>query len=198
MDLLQQLRDSKIVPVVRVASADDALDVASRCVAGGLNTIEFTATTPGWSQAVSVARAEWPRLLVGVGTLLSAADAELAAESGAQFLVSPLPAADVRSVAQRLELPFVEGGFTPAELAAATARGPAKLFPAHVGGPSYLRSLLSVLPGAAIMPTGGINLADVAQWLAAGAIAVGVGSDLTSGGDIAERVEQALSQASAA
>ena len=73
-------------------------------------------------------------------------------------------------------IPFIEGGFTPAEVAAAAGRGIAKLFPAHVGGPAYLRSLLAVMPGAKIMPTGGIPLAHVQSWLDAGALAVGIGS----------------------
>jgi 2-dehydro-3-deoxyphosphogluconate aldolase / (4S)-4-hydroxy-2-oxoglutarate aldolase len=192
VDLLEQLRASRIVPVVRVGAADEALDLARTCAQAGLRTIEFTATTKGWTEAVRAARAEWPDLVVGAGTMRTQDDAEQAAEAGAQFLVSPMPAPAVRGSAERLGLPFVEGGFTPAELGAATAYGPAKLFPAHVGGPAYLRSLLAVLPGAAIMPTGGIQTTEVAQWLAAGAIAVGVGSDLTAPGDVAARVRDAL------
>lgn len=192
MDLLEQLRASRIVPVVRVGTADKALELAGRCARAGLHTVEFTATTAGWDEAVRVARAEWPQLVIGAGTLRTQGDAELAADAGAQFLVSPMPAPAVRAVADRLGLPFIEGGFTPAEVAAAAALGPAKLFPAHVGGPEYLRSLLAVLPSAAVVPTGGIRLAEVPQWLAAGAVAVGVGSDLTADDDIAGRVEQAL------
>lgn len=198
MDLLLHLRASRIVPVVRVGMAEEALELAAGCVRAGLRIVEFTATTAGWVEAVRAARADWPQLVIGTGTLLSQQDAERAAEAGAQFLVSPIPAPAVRATAERLGLPFMEGGFTPAEVAAAAALGPAKLFPAHVGGPTYLRSLLAVLPGAAIVPTGGIRLAEVSQWLAAGALAVGVGSDLTAGGDIAGRVEQALSAGGAA
>jgi len=190
VDLIEQLRASRIVPVVRVATADEALELAGRCVRARLKTIEFTATTAGWAEAVRAARAEWPELVVGAGTLRSRQDAQCAVEAGAQFLVSPLPAPAVRSVAEWHGLGFIEGGFTPAELAAATALGPAKLFPAHVGGPAYLRSLLAVLPGAAIMPTGGVRLDDAAQWLAAGAVAVGLGSDLTADGDLTERVQR--------
>lgn len=198
MDLVRQLRASRIVPVLRVGRADEALELTGRCVRAGLPTIEFTVTTAGWVEAVRAARTEWPELVIGVGTLLSQLDAERAAEAGAQFLVSPIPAPAVRSTAERFGLPFVEGGFTPAEVAAAAVLGPAKLFPAHVGGPAYLRSLLAVLPGAGIVPTGGIGLAEVPHWLAAGALAVGVGSDLTAGGDIAGRVQRVLSAGDAA
>ena len=120
MDLLEQLRTSRIVPVVRVGTADEALELAARCVQAGLLTVEFTATatTAGWDDAVRAARADWPQLVVGAGTLLTELDAERAAEAGAQFFVSPFPAPGVRAVAERRGLPFVEGGFTPAEVAA--------------------------------------------------------------------------------
>lgn len=198
MDLLEQLRTSRIIPVVRVGTADEALGLAAQCVAGGLRVIEFTATTTGWDEAVRAARSDWPELVVGAGTLRTAEEAERAADAGAQFFVSPMPAPAVRAVATLAGVPFIEGGFTPAEVAAAAALGPAKLFPAHVGGPAYLRSLLAVLPGAAIVATGGIALSDVPDWLAAGAVAVGVGSDLTASGDIAERVSRTLADADAA
>jgi 2-dehydro-3-deoxyphosphogluconate aldolase/(4S)-4-hydroxy-2-oxoglutarate aldolase len=110
--------------------------------------------------------------------VVKATDAEAALDSGANFLVSPWPSEEVRRVARRRGAPFLEGGFTPAEVASAASRGIAKLFPAHVGGPAYLKSLLAVLPGARVMPTGGIKAAEVASWLAAGALAVGMGSEL--------------------
>ena len=89
-------------------------------------------------------------------------------------------------------VPFVEGGLTPTEVLDAASHGIAKLFPAHAGGLRYLQSLLAVAPEARIMPTGGIPLDEVRDWLAAGALAVGVGSDLTAPGDIAARVKAAL------
>jgi 2-dehydro-3-deoxyphosphogluconate aldolase/(4S)-4-hydroxy-2-oxoglutarate aldolase len=89
-------------------------------------------------------------------------------------------------------VPFSEGGLTPTEVLGVAEHGVAKLFPAHVGGLSYLKSLLAVAPTARIMPTGGIPLASAAEWLAAGAFAVGIGSDLTAPGDIAARVAEAL------
>jgi 2-dehydro-3-deoxyphosphogluconate aldolase/(4S)-4-hydroxy-2-oxoglutarate aldolase len=91
-------------------------------------------------------------------------------------------------------VPFVEGGLTPTEVLEAASRGAAKLFPAHVGGVRYLTSLLAVAPGAQIMPTGGIPLDEVHDWLAAGALAVGVGNDLMAPGDIAARARRALAE----
>jgi 2-dehydro-3-deoxyphosphogluconate aldolase/(4S)-4-hydroxy-2-oxoglutarate aldolase len=191
-DVATAIGAARLLPVVRVASSDAALDVADRLGEAGVTVIELTATTPGWAGAVTVLRDRAPHLTVGAGTITTADDAARAVDAGAEFLVSPYPAAAVRPVAEREGIPFVEGGFTPGEIADAAGRGVAKLFPAHVGGPAYLRSLSAVLPSARIIPTGGIRLADVGEWLRAGAFAVGVGSDLTADGDIRSRVDQAL------
>lgn len=120
--------------------------------------------------------------------MTTAEQARAAVDAGAALLVSPYPAPAAVALGAAHGLPFVEGGLTPGEIAAAAGRGIAKLFPAHVGGPSYLRSVLAVLPGARVIPTGGIRMAAVPEWLAAGAVAVGVGSDLTAEGDVAARV----------
>lgn len=161
----------KVVPVIRGASA---LDTAQRLLASGMSVIELTTTIPSWTSVLSQVRSEHPKATIGVGTLTTASDAQAAQDAGADFLVSPWPAPAVRAVAR---VPFIEGGFTPAEVAAASRHGVAKLFPAHVGGPTYLRSLLAVLPGARIIPTGGIHPSEVDEWLAAGALAVGIGAD---------------------
>jgi 2-dehydro-3-deoxyphosphogluconate aldolase / (4S)-4-hydroxy-2-oxoglutarate aldolase len=183
---------ARLLPVIRVASADAALGIADRLGEAGLTVVELTATTPGWARAVAALRERAPQLTVGAGTITSADDARAAVDAGAHFLVSPYPAAAVRPVTEAAGVPFLEGGFTPGEVADAAGRGIAKLFPAHLGGPAYLRSLLAVLPGARVVPTGGIRLPDVGTWLEAGAFAVGVGSDLTAEGDIRARVEQVL------
>jgi 2-dehydro-3-deoxyphosphogluconate aldolase/(4S)-4-hydroxy-2-oxoglutarate aldolase len=172
-----ELAAARVLPVLRAADARAALAVAERLVDAGHRVLEFTATTAAWADAVAGARRRWPGVSVGAGTLRSADDARAAILAGAAFLVSPFPAPDVRAVAERDGVPLLEGGFTPAELAAATARGPAKLFPAHVGGPAYLRSLLAVLPGAAIVPTGGVQPDAIDDYLQAGALAVGLNAE---------------------
>jgi 2-dehydro-3-deoxyphosphogluconate aldolase/(4S)-4-hydroxy-2-oxoglutarate aldolase len=183
---------ARLLPVVRVGSADEAVDTTDALVSAGVGVVELTATTPDWSDALRTTRAAHPDLVVGVGTVTDAGTAERALAGGARFVVSPYPRPEVRRAAEAGAVLFLEGGFTPAEVADAASRGPAKVFPAHVGGPAYLRSLAAILPGARLIPTGGIALADVPAYLAAGAFAVGVGSDLTAGPDIAERVAAAL------
>jgi 2-dehydro-3-deoxyphosphogluconate aldolase/(4S)-4-hydroxy-2-oxoglutarate aldolase len=183
---------ARLLPVLRTPDAAGAVRAAETLLDAGLGVVELTATTPGWADALRDVRRAHPDAVLGAGTLTTAADARLAMEAGADFLVSPYPAEAVRAVADETGMVFLEGGFTPAEVAAASARGMAKLFPAHVGGPAYLRSVLAVLPGARIIPTGGISLTEVGAYLAAGAYAVGVGSDLVKAPDPAKAVRELI------
>jgi 2-dehydro-3-deoxyphosphogluconate aldolase/(4S)-4-hydroxy-2-oxoglutarate aldolase len=169
---------ARVVPVLRLPDADAAVHAVDDCFEAGLDVVELTATTTGWQEALRRVRAAHPDRLVGVGTVLEADAARAAIDLGADFLVSPFPVPPVRDVAGTT--PFVEGGMTVTELVDAGSRGLAKLFPAHVGGPQFLRSVLAVAPGLRIIPTGGIRLGDVPTWLDAGAFAVGVGSDLVA------------------
>jgi len=182
-----------VVPVVREDGADEALSVAAWLIEQGLEVVELTASTPGWERAVGALDG----VVVGAGTLRTREDAERAVAAGAQFLVTPCPAPEVRTVAEAAGVPLLEGGFTPGEVLAATDRGIAKLFPAHVGGTELLRSILALSPGARIVPTGGIRLADVPAWLDAGAYAVGIGSELRPDPGVAGVLRETLAAARA-
>jgi 2-dehydro-3-deoxyphosphogluconate aldolase / (4S)-4-hydroxy-2-oxoglutarate aldolase len=184
-----------VVPVVREDGADTALSVATWLIEQGLDVVELTASTPGWEPAVGELRASAPDVIVGVGTLRIREDAELAVAAGAQFLVTPCPAPEVRAVADAADVPLLEGGFTPGEVLAATDHGIAKLFPAHVGGTALLRSILALSPGARIVPTGGIRLANLPAWLDAGAYAVGIGSELRPDPEVAAVLRDTLAAA---
>jgi len=172
---------ARVVPVVREEDAERAVEVGEWAAGQGLEAVELTATIPGWREAFAELRNRAPDVTLGVGTLRTRADAEAAVEAGADFLVTPHPAPEVIEVADAHGVPAIGGGFTPAEVLAAADRGVAKLFPAHVGGIAFMTSLLALAPGARIVPTGGVALGDVPEWLAAGAFAVGVGSDLRPG-----------------
>ncbi|WP_301363977.1 bifunctional 4-hydroxy-2-oxoglutarate aldolase/2-dehydro-3-deoxy-phosphogluconate aldolase [Streptomyces xanthophaeus] len=179
------LAAQRVLPVLRNIDADEAVRHATALLAAGCRAVELTTSTPGWAAAVTrttpLSDLHGRPALVGVGTVTTTAQAETALDAGAAFLVSPYPAPEVRAVAVRREAVFIEGGFTPGEVAAAVrAAGAAKVFPAHVGGPGFVRSLRAVLPGAVIVPTGGIRPAEVPDWLAAGATAVGIGGGLPS------------------
>jgi 2-dehydro-3-deoxyphosphogluconate aldolase/(4S)-4-hydroxy-2-oxoglutarate aldolase len=190
-DFAERVAAARMIPVLRTGSAQEAVRSTGICFDAGLTMVELTATTPDWPAALRQARADHPGRLIGLGTVLRAEQAVQALETGADFIVSPCPAPEVREVlADRL--PFMEGGLTVGEVLAAASRGIAKLFPAHVGGLTYLRSLLAVAPEARVVPTGGIALADVPAWLAAGALAVGVGRDLLAAEDVGSAVRRAL------
>lgn len=173
---------ARLLPVLRLARADAAAALARELADAGLNALELTTTTLGWEEMLRDLRAELPLVILGMGTVTSADDAERAVAAGADFLVSPHAAPEVRRVASTADVLFVEGAFSPGEVGAAAAHGPAKLFPASIGGPAYLRSLLAIIPQASIIPTGGVSVEEVPAYLAAGAFAVGVGSDLLAPG----------------
>jgi 2-dehydro-3-deoxyphosphogluconate aldolase/(4S)-4-hydroxy-2-oxoglutarate aldolase len=184
------LHAAVLLPALRAPDRTSALEQVERCVAAQLPVVELTTTTPDWVDALREVRAAWPDLVVGVGTVLEPEQAEAATASGAAFLVSPCP---VPAVRQGISRPLIEGGFTPGELLDSTSRGIGKLFPAHVGGPQMLRSILALRPGARIVPTGGITLDAVPQWLEAGALAVGIGTGLFTVPDLAAQVRSLAS-----
>jgi len=194
VDVLESIRAARVVPVVRRPSAAEAADMCERLLALGTPVIELTATTPDWPAVLDRLRQTSPGTTIGVGTVTTPETARRAVDEGAAFLVSPYPAAGVRVVADSRGVAFIEGGFTPGELAASTALGVAKLFPASSGGVRHLQAVLDVLPGARIIPTGGIALDEVGDWLAAGAYAVGVGTGLATRPDAAELLRQLTGQ----
>lgn len=176
----------KVTPTVRAANVDQADSWARQIGEGGIHTFEFTATIPGWEEVLRHWTASEPTATVGLGTVTDGETAERAIDAGAAFLVSPFAVPEARAIAERAGVLFIEGGFTPNEIRSALTYGVAKLFPANIGGIGYLKSLLAVLPGARITATGGISLDNAGDWLAAGAAAVSIGSDLFARPDIAE------------
>jgi 2-dehydro-3-deoxyphosphogluconate aldolase/(4S)-4-hydroxy-2-oxoglutarate aldolase len=185
--LADLLGSAVVLPVLRAADPDTALQQVRRAVAADVPVVELTTTIPDWTRVVREVRATWPALIVGVGTVLEVGHAQAAVEAGAAFLVSPCPVPHVRAAVTGGPT-LIEGGFTPRELLEAASRGLAKFFPAHVGGPAMLASVLAVAPGARIVPTGGIAIDDTASWLKAGALAVGVGAGLLDEPDLAARL----------
>ncbi|GAA1690999.1 bifunctional 4-hydroxy-2-oxoglutarate aldolase/2-dehydro-3-deoxy-phosphogluconate aldolase [Fodinicola feengrottensis] len=187
-EIVERIGAARVLPVVRAPDRQTARTYAKAVLDAGLGAIELTTTIPGWADLLPEVVANAGDTLIGMGTVTSAADAALAVALGAHFLVSPYPVEDVRTFAREHGILFIEGGMTPAELAVTVPAGIGKLFPAHVGGLAYLKSVSAILPGLKIIPTGGIPVADVPDWLAGGAFAVGVGSDLYAGGDISAKL----------
>ncbi|WP_437595998.1 bifunctional 4-hydroxy-2-oxoglutarate aldolase/2-dehydro-3-deoxy-phosphogluconate aldolase [Sorangium sp. So ce590] len=173
---------TRIVPVVRAGSADEALQAVEALLDGGIDVLEITMTVPGAVEVVrEIAARHGDRALVGAGTVLDARTAEACVEAGARFVVSP--ALDEATVKACLAMNVVHapGALTPTEVVAAHRAGGdvVKVFPCDaLGGASYLKSLKAPLPHIPLMPTGGATLQNVGSFLAAGAVAVGVGSNL--------------------
>jgi len=176
---------TRIVPIVRTASAEWAEALGGILVSAGLEIVEITFTVPNAAVVIGRLRKKFPSALVGAGTVTDAAAAEQAIEAGAQFLLSPALSPGMVQTARRHGVLAIPGAYTPTEVLSALEGGAAliKLFPADAGGPAYLRALRAPLPRAQFLPTGGVRPDNVAEWFAAGAAAVGIGSALVGPSD---------------
>ena len=181
-EVIRKIEEIGIVPVVRASSVEEANRAVEAICAGGIPVLEITMTVPN---AVSVIRELAERrgrdVLIGAGTVITAEQAELCIRAGAEFLVSPGLASSVLSVAQSCAKLAIPGALTPTELMSAHDHGArlVKIFPCgNVGGAKYLRSLLAPFPNASLIPTGGVNAGNAAEFINAGAFALGVGADL--------------------
>jgi 2-dehydro-3-deoxyphosphogluconate aldolase/(4S)-4-hydroxy-2-oxoglutarate aldolase len=181
-DVLARLGDARIVAVLRVPAPELVEPAVDALVAGGLTAVELTFTTPGVAAELDAARRRHPDVLLGAGTIRRAEEAAAAADAGADFLVMPHLDRDLLAACLATGVTSMPGVFTASELGAALGAGAevVKLFPAGTGGPGHMRALLGPFPGVPVVPTGGIGLDDVGAWLAAGALAVGVGGELFS------------------
>ncbi|HEY7338306.1 MAG TPA: bifunctional 4-hydroxy-2-oxoglutarate aldolase/2-dehydro-3-deoxy-phosphogluconate aldolase [Bryobacteraceae bacterium] len=191
-DVRSRIVEEKIIPVVRAASPELAMRAAEAICAGGISVVEITMTVPGAIEIIRELRRS-ARMLVGAGTVVDAAIAQKCAEAGAQFLVTPGLDVPTLNFAKRAGLLIMPGTLTTGEILTAWKNGAvaAKIFPCgNLGGPSYIAKLKSALPSIDMIPTGGVNLSNAAEFIRAGAIAVGVGGELVSsralaGGDLA-------------
>jgi 2-dehydro-3-deoxyphosphogluconate aldolase/(4S)-4-hydroxy-2-oxoglutarate aldolase len=182
----QRVIDSGVVAVLRAPDADGFVAVAEVLVTAGITAIEVTLTSRGAVEAIGLLRRELPDAVVGAGTVLTPDQARASVDAGASFLVAPV----LDPAMTGFGVPFYPGGLTPSEIFAAHRSGAplVKLFPASAVGPRYIKDLHGPLPDVSIMPTGGIDIADVTTWLRAGAVAVGLGGpllgDAASGGGL--------------
>lgn len=181
-DVIRRIGEIGIVPVVRAATGAEALRAVEAIRLGGIPIVEITMTVPGAQIVIrDVVREYAGEVLVGAGTVLSAEQAKLCIDAGAQFIVSPGLSISVLSVAQACGKLAIAGALTPTELMNAQTYGAklVKIFPcANVGGPKYLKALKAPFPDAALIPTGGVNVSNAADFILAGAFALGVGGEL--------------------
>lgn len=179
---LDQMLASGVIAVLRAGGAKGLTQVARALHGGGVRALEITLTTPGAVAGIAELAHAVEGMLVGAGTVLDAAAARSVVDAGARFVVSPVLEPDVIRVCRDHNVPCIPGAFTPTEILAAWRAGAAlvKLFPAAAVGPVFVRDLLAPLPFLRIMPSGGVTLDSVGDWIRAGAAAVSLGSALLS------------------
>ncbi|WP_158867377.1 bifunctional 4-hydroxy-2-oxoglutarate aldolase/2-dehydro-3-deoxy-phosphogluconate aldolase [Leifsonia sp. AG29] len=185
---LSRLTATGVIAVVRAPSAEAAVGAARALAAGGVTGIEITYSTPDAASAISrIADELGETVLLGAGTVRTPDQAREAADAGAAFLVAPGFRPAVADAMTATGLTTMIGAITPSEVMAAEESGAdvVKLFPAGLFGPTLVRNLRGPFPDVPFMPTGGVNAANIAEWVAAGVVAVGAGSDLVSSADLA-------------
>jgi len=181
MEILSCLIETGVVAIVRTDDPSQLMRVAEVLRAGGIETFEVTMTVPGALDVIrEVSQRFGPDLIVGAGTVLDGETARAAILAGAQFIVSPTLSQSVITATRRYGKVVVPGALSPTEILAAWEAGAdiVKVFPIRLGGPRYLRDVLAPLPQVRLMPTGGVNLENAADFIRAGAVAVGIGSAL--------------------
>jgi 2-dehydro-3-deoxyphosphogluconate aldolase/(4S)-4-hydroxy-2-oxoglutarate aldolase len=181
------ITDVRVIAILRGLPRVQALGVSHALAEAGVRAIEITVDSPD-ALAVIAELSGIGGVTAGAGTVLDVRDAERALEAGASFLITPVVDVAVIEWAAARGVPIMPGAMTPSEVSTAWAAGAAavKLFPAGALGASYVRAIRAPLPHIPLIPTGGIGADDVADYLAVGAVAVALGSELAAGGDPVE------------
>ncbi|SCK42338.1 bifunctional 4-hydroxy-2-oxoglutarate aldolase/2-dehydro-3-deoxy-phosphogluconate aldolase [Streptomyces sp. WMMB 322] len=196
--------EQRMFAIIRSDGYEGVTSTADTLLGAGINSLEISLTTPYALDAVSTLRRETgPECVIGAGTVLDAPSARAAIDAGALFLVSPALDADVIRTGHRYGVPVFPGVATPTEMVRALELGAdaLKLFPASGHDPSWLKDVRAALPQAPLLPTGGVTVENAPEWIAAGAVACGMGSALTKGDreatvkrvtDLLQRLEEAV------
>jgi 2-dehydro-3-deoxyphosphogluconate aldolase / (4S)-4-hydroxy-2-oxoglutarate aldolase len=189
-DPLQRVLNTGVVAIIRAPSGDALVDAAQALVAGGIDAIEITFTVPNAHRVLeTVTDRLGDKVLVGAGTVLDPETARIALLAGAQFIVAPCVNLSTIEFCKRHGVLVMPGALTPTEIVAAWQAGAdiVKVFPSEITGPAYLKALRAPLPQIRLMPTGGVNLQTAAEFLKAGACALGIGGSLVSADAIKNR-----------
>lgn len=180
-EAVSSIRKSTVVAVVRTREPDRVTAIAEALLEGGVTAIQITTTVPGAVDVLrTLAGALGNRALLGAGTVLDTETARRVIDAGARFIVSPVYRPELLQLGHAEDVAVIPGAFTPTEIVTAWEAGAdfVNVFPARLLGPEYFRSLRGALPHLPIMPSGGVTLDNVAEWVGAGAVALGVHSAL--------------------
>ncbi len=183
--VIGRILGSGLVAVVRAENGEQAKRIAESCLEGGVCAMEITFTVPGAHRVIEDLARQYANgeMIVGAGTVLDPETARIAILSGAQYVVSPYFDEATMKLCNRYRVACMPGVMTPKEAVQAMEAGAdvLKVFPANLFGPSIIKSLLGPLPQAKLMPTGGVSASNAAEWIKAGAVALGAGSELIKG-----------------
>ncbi|MCT4566066.1 MAG: bifunctional 2-keto-4-hydroxyglutarate aldolase/2-keto-3-deoxy-6-phosphogluconate aldolase [Maledivibacter sp.] len=198
-EIIKRIEDTGIVAVVRAENTEKAVNISKACMEGGIDAIEVTFTVPGAHRVIEDLVNEFgDRLLVGAGTVLDSETARIAILAGAKYIVSPGFDLDTAKLCNRYQIPYMPGCMTIKEMITAMEAGAdvIKVFPGSAFGPSFIKAIKGPLPQAVLMPTGGVSLDNVDQWIKNGCVAVGAGGALTKGSreDITETAKKFVSK----
>lgn len=183
--VLQKIRDVGLVAVVRAENADSARRIAEACLEGGVAALEITFTVPGAKEVIADLARTYQKgeIILGAGTVMDPETARISILEGAQYVVSPYLNLDTVRLCNRYRIPCMPGCMSVKEVVEAMEAGAdiIKIFPGELFGPKIIKAISGPVPQARMMPTGGVTADNVAEWIRAGAVAVGAGSSLTGG-----------------
>jgi len=197
-EILGRIKDLAVVPIIRTPDSKSALAAVEAVLEGGIDCVEITMTVAGALKAIeSVADRYGDKILLGAGTVLDPETARACLLAGAQFFVTPSLNLRTIELAHRYSRPIFPGALTPTEILTAWEAGAdgVKVFPCNaLGGAKYIKSLKAPFPHIDLIPTGGVNLETIADFLAAGSAAVGVGSELVDAASVTSNNYQAVTE----
>lgn len=184
-EVLNKIKEVGVVAVIREENIERAIYVSKACIEGGIPAVEVTYTVPGASSVISELKKSIPseKLLVGAGSVLDSETARIAILAGAEYIVSPTFDNETAKLCNRYQIPYMPGCMTITEMVTAMEAGCdiIKMFPGSAFGPSFIKAVKAPLPQINIMPTGGVSIENVEEWIKNGVVAVGAGGMLTSG-----------------
>ncbi|MBH9966193.1 bifunctional 4-hydroxy-2-oxoglutarate aldolase/2-dehydro-3-deoxy-phosphogluconate aldolase [[Bacillus] enclensis] len=183
MNAVEFIKEEVLVAVIREATPQTIVPIANALYEGGVKVIEITAETPKFTRLIEVAREELDgRVLTGAGTVLDPETARAAIMAGSEFIVSPSFNPETVRMTKRYGIPSIPGALTPTEILNAYELGAdmIKVFPANTFGPGYVKNIHGPFPTIPLMVTGGINMDNIEEYIEAGALAVGLGSNLVN------------------
>ncbi len=183
--VITRICDAGIVAVVRAENADEAMRITDACIEGGVAAIELTFTVPGAHRVIEDLAKKYTsdQIILGAGTVMDPETARTAILSGAEYIVSPYFSKETVKLCNRYRVPCMPGAMTIKEVVEAMEAGAdiIKIFPGEAFGPKIIKAIKGPIPYAKMMPTGGVSVDNVGEWIKAGAVAVGAGGALTAG-----------------